>query len=295
MSAPETVPILTGPIFIDTHCHLDYIVDDLLRDSKPAAGPTDAESVLARAGEAGIAALINPGTEPARFPRVQEVAEAHEHVWMALAIHPTDVQNVPDLTPDNAHDVISEMLLPYLDHPKLVALGETGLDYYHLDTPEIKSLQQACFRSFLTLAKTHDLPVIIHDRDAHDDVAHLVADVLGPYVQGAPPRGVMHCFSGDAEFAERMVALGFCISFAGNLTFKKAQPLRDAAQCVPLDWLLVETDAPFLSPEPWRGLLNEPARTARVAQTLAEVKQISLEALSEATLTNTLRLFRRMS
>ncbi|MEB3206104.1 MAG: TatD family hydrolase [Vampirovibrionales bacterium] len=287
-------PTVTCPPFIDTHCHLDYLVDGLLAEAKPAAGPTDAASILSRAMQAGIVALINPATEPERFPRVCQMAEAHDNVWMALAIHPTDVQHVAGLTAENAHDVIAEMLLPYLSHPKLVALGETGLDYYHLDTPDIKTLQKACFRAFLTLSKTYGLPVIIHDREAHDDVASLVAEVLGPYDPQMPPRGVMHCFSGDEDFAARMVALGFCISFAGNLTFKKAQPLRDAALSVPLNWLLVETDAPFLSPEPWRGLLNEPARTVRVATMLADLKQLSLETLSQVTLANTQRVFARM-
>ncbi|MEB3244469.1 MAG: TatD family hydrolase [Vampirovibrionales bacterium] len=291
MTAPLTLPLT----LIDTHCHLDYIVDGLLKVDKPTPGPTDADSVLARAAAAGVHHLINPGTEPARFARIVQLAEQYpKQVSFALAIHPTDVQAVNGLTPETAEARISELLAPFLQHPQLVALGETGLDYYHNDAPDLKTLQQACFSAFLKLGQVHQLPVIIHDREAHEDVAKMVDETLGPYQVGERLRGVMHCFSGDAAFAQTMVARGFLISFAGNTTFKKAQPLRDAARALALESILVETDAPFLSPEPYRGQLNEPGRTRQTAQVLADDRQISLEALAAATTQNARRLFTRL-
>jgi TatD DNase family protein len=169
-----------------------------------------------------------------------------------------------------------------LDHPKVVALGETGLDYYW-DT-SLKALQKHCFDTFLQLGVEHDLPVIVHDRDAHEDVAEMI--------QAVPDsRGIMHCFSGDKDFAFHMMDQNFYISFAGNVTFKKATDLQKAAKAVPLDRLLIETDSPFLSPMPHRGKPNEPSRVFHVAEFIAQLKGISLEELAEATTQNAFQCF----
>jgi TatD DNase family protein len=258
-------------MLIDTHCHLDYLTR---ADAEYNPTPEAADAILARASAAGVRALINPNVDCGTLPDVMALAEAHPCVYAAVAIHPTEVDKLP---PD-----WQAQLLPYFDHPKVVALGETGLDYYW--TQETQAEQQAAFRWFLKQGQRLNKPVIVHDRDAHDDVANIIADY--PDVQV-----IMHCFSGDAAFAERMMALGAYISFAGNVTFKKATDLHHAAQAVPLERLLVETDSPFLSPHPLRGQRNEPARVSLVAQQIADLKGVSLEIVHQQTTQNACQVF----
>lgn len=253
-----------SPTLVDTHAHLDYI----------ARSGEDVEAAMARAEAAGVKWLINPGVHPDRFSQVIAMTERFEGVYAALSVHPTDVQ---DVTGD-----WREAVRPYLNHPKLVAIGETGLDYYH-DTTHV-ALQKQLFREALALAQETGLPVIVHDREAHDDVRAIIQEFPGV-------RGVMHCFSGDGAFAQSMADLGFYISFAGNVTFKKATELQEAAQVVPLDRLLIETDSPFLSPMPHRGKPNEPGRVLHVAEKIAELRRITLDALAQATTQNAQRLF----
>jgi TatD DNase family protein len=169
-----------------------------------------------------------------------------------------------------------------LAHPKVVAIGETGLDYYW-DTSQV-DLQKRCFKALLELGRKHDLPVIVHDRDAHEDVAAMIDSVPGV-------RGIMHCFSGDAAYARQMLAKGFYISFAGNLTFKKAENLHEAAKETPLEWILVETDSPFLSPVPFRGKPNEPARVKHVVEKIAELKGVTYEEVARVTRANAQKVF----
>jgi TatD DNase family protein len=276
---PDALPVTP---FVDTHCHLDYLVRgrDVAQspgdDEVPSTGQRP-EDVLARAQEAGLQWLVNPGVQPKHYAQILALAERFEPVWAALAVHPTDVH---EATPDDAH--WQATLETALDHPKVVALGETGLDFYHSQTHVETQLRW--FRYTLALAQRLDKPVIIHDRDAHEAVASTLAEYPGV-------RGVMHCFSGDAAFARRMIDMGFYISFAGNVTFKNAHALREAAAAVPPEWLLVETDAPFLSPVPYRGQVNEPARVAQVLACLAEVKGLSYEALARQTTQNAACLF----
>lgn len=263
----------------DSHCHLDYIQrqeGDAVDAEKAKGISFEPVDVLERALAQDVRWVVNPSVTPKRFPDVLAIAEAHPNVYAALAIHPTDVGDVQD----NPQWI--EELLPLLNHPKVVALGETGLDYYW-DT-SLKSLQQACFDTFLQLGVEHRLPVIVHDRDAHEDVAAMIRAV-------PDAKGIMHCFSGDKDFAFQMMDQGFLISFAGNVTFKKATDLQEAAKAVPLDRLLIETDSPFLSPMPHRGKPNEPARVRHVAEFIAQLKGISLEALAEATTQNALNCF----
>jgi TatD DNase family protein len=276
------------PTLIDTHSHVDYIT----RREGPKPYPeeadfTEAATVLARALAVGVQAVINPSTSPENFDKVLDLACAHEGLFAALAIHPCDIAEQPA---DAAHmPAIMARIQGYLNNPtigpRIVAIGETGLDYYH-DTSAAVA-QRDWFMAFMDLAKANNLPVIIHDREAHEDVASCVAASSGI-------TGVMHCFSGDAAFADTMMGHGFYISFAGNLTFKNAIQLHEAAKMVPLNRILVETDAPFLAPIPFRGQASEPAFVHPVAQKIADLKGISLEEVAEATTRNALTLFPKL-
>ncbi len=255
---------------VDTHCHVDYV--------NRAGEPADV--VLARATEAGVGWMVNPGVTPEHYWDILALCDRFPQLYAGLAVHPTDVAEAPD---GWAAEVEA-----HLKHPKVVALGETGLDFYREEhqTPEHMALQHRCFAQTLELAEAHNLPVIVHDRDAHQAIYDTVKLFAGRV------RGVMHCFSGDADFARTMIDLGFYISFAGNVTFKNAKALQAAAVEVPLDWLLVETDSPFLSPMPFRGQPNEPARVRLVAEKIAELKGMSIEAIAEVTTRNAENLFK---
>ncbi len=266
---------MSAPVIVDSHCHLDYIQRQ--DDHPDGDNGSDPVQVLARAKAAGVRFLVNPGVTPARFPDILKLTERFDNVYAALSVHPTDVEDI-----ENNPEWLNE-IEALLSNPKVVAIGETGLDYYW--STEKIDLQKACFRSLLALGRKHDLPVIIHDRDSHNDVRDIVAEFPGV-------RGIMHCFSGDAEFAREMMALDFYISFAGNLTFKKATNLHEAAIATPLDRILVETDSPFLSPVPFRGKPNEPARVEHVVRFLAELKGLTYEAVAEATTANAHRVFK---
>ena len=259
---------------IDSHCHLDYIQRQT--DHPEGLEGTDPEKVMARAQAAGVSFLVNPSVTPAKFPEVIAMAERFENVYAAVAVHPTDVEDIIDQA-----GWLDEVEL-LLAHPKVVAIGETGLDY-HWDLTHV-DLQKKCFKALLELGRKHDLPVIVHDREAHEDVAQIISEVPGV-------RGIMHCFSGDAAFARRMIDLNFYISFAGNLTFKKATNLHEAATETPLEWILVETDSPFLSPMPFRGKPNEPARVKHVVEKLAELKNLTYEEVAKATTENARKVF----
>ncbi len=252
-------------ILVDTHAHLDYL-------QREGADP---EAVLNRAQEVGVSWIVNPSVTPDKFPEVLQLAERFPNVYAAAAVHPTDVQDVAE---SDWIQAIEAMLA----HPKVIAIGETGLDYYW-DKTHIAT-QQHFFKTFLEMGRTHSLPVIVHDREAHDDVHRLISDCPGV-------RGVMHCFSGDAEFAQTMIDQGFYISFAGNVTFKNAHALHEAAKVTPLEWILIETDSPFLSPVPFRGKPNEPERVRLVAEKIAELKGIPIETVAEVTTENAQRLF----
>jgi TatD DNase family protein len=252
-------------MLVDTHAHLDYVVRE----------GADPEEVMASAAEAGVSWLVNPSVSPEKFADVLKMTERFPNVFAAAAVHPTDVQDV-------AEETWLAEVKKMLEHPKVIAVGETGLDYYwdktHID------LQHRFFRTFLELGRSHDLPVIVHDREAHEDVHRLISEFPGV-------RGIMHCFSGDAEFARTMIARGFYISFAGNVTFKKAENLHQAAIETPLEWILIETDSPFLSPVPFRGKPNEPARVRLVAEKIAELKGIPVETVAEVTSENARKVF----
>jgi TatD DNase family protein len=252
---------------VDTHAHLDYI---------ERAAEVDFTAVVSRIQSTGLSWLLNPTVHPDHYPDVIRLAEAYDFVYAAIAVHPCDVQEVI------GEDWLEQARM-LLDHPKVLAVGETGLDYFH--STEHVPRQTLFFKTFLELGREYQLPVIIHDREAHEDVARMVAACPGV-------QPVMHCFSGDSAFAEKMLTLNSYISFAGNVTFKNAHQLHQAAQSVPLNRLLLETDSPFLSPVPYRGQPNEPSRVQQVAEFIANLRQLPVSDLIEATTENAHRVFR---
>jgi TatD DNase family protein len=262
------------PIF-DSHCHLDYIEAGIMGH----APDTPLNEIITRAHEHGVGYFLNPAVNIADFDRVLGVAERFEHVYASMGVHPCEVTET-----ERVEHWLSD-IESRLSHPKVKAIGETGLDYFHESAhTEVADLQRHCFAQQLQMAQRHDLPVIVHDREAHDDVYRLISEHAGV-------KGVMHCFGGDLAFARRMIELGFYISFAGNVTFKKALDLQETARHIPLEKMLIETDSPFLSPVPERGKPNEPYRTRFVADYIAKLRGISIESVIEASTQNALNLF----
>lgn len=261
-------------MLIDSHCHLDF--------------PTlakDREGVIARAREAGVAHMVNIGTTRRDFPVVCATAEQCEMVTCSFGVHPDHVHEEGEV-------VTAAEIIDITRHPKIVGIGETGLDYFHKDAPV--EVQKKSFREHLRAARVTGLPVIIHSRQAEEDTAQILQEEAA--AAGAHPlTGVMHCFSSRRVLAEAAVALGFYISLSGILTFKKAQELRDIARDVPLNRLLVETDAPFLAPEPMRGRICEPAYVAHTARVLGEIKGVSFEDISRQTTENFFNLFTKVA
>lgn len=252
-------------MLIDTHCHLD-----------DPAYATDLDAVLARAAEQGVGAYLTIGTDVAGSRRAAALAAERPTVWAAVGIHPQDAVQWTDEA-DAALEALAAQ-------PRVVAIGEVGLDYYRETTP--RAQQQAAFRRALQLAHRRRLPVIIHCRDAWDDIFTILREALTP-----PIRGVLHCFTGDAAAAKTALDLGLAISFAGNLTFKNAEPLRAVARQIPIERIVVETDAPYLTPHPRRGQRNEPAEVVQTATALAGLKSLTLEDVARITSVNAYQLF----
>jgi TatD DNase family protein len=258
---------MPGPLppLIDSHAHLQF--------EEYAA---ELDDVLARAQEAGVEAIINVGTDLASSRAAIALAERYPQLYATVGLHPHEAAT---FTSD-----VGKTLADLAHHPKVVAIGETGLDYYYQHSP--RDAQQAAFRTQLELAQALNLPVVVHSRDAKEDTLRMLAETT-------PERtGVLHCFTGDLEMAERAIAMGFYISFSGIVTFKNAGPLREVAKTLPLESLLIETDCPFLTPTPYRGQRNEPAFVCRVAEQLAEVKpSMTVEMVRSTTRRNTNVLF----
>ena len=258
------------PLMIDSHAHLDYSV---LSD--------DIEGVLARAFDAGVSHIITIGVKLTTSHRPKALAEAHDNIYCSVGIHPHEVGREPDAANIDA-------ILASADHPKCVAIGETGLDYfYDYATPE---QQKESFRAQIAVARSLDLPIIVHARDADEDVAAILENEM----EKGPFRGVLHCFSSGAELAERAIGIGLYVSFSGILTFKKAEDLRAIAANLPEDRILVETDSPYLAPMPYRGRSNEPAYTPYTLAKLALIRGKQPVEMANITRENTLRLFNRM-
>jgi TatD DNase family protein len=265
-----------APFIVDTHCHLDYIEAGLFghNSERPLAETIEA------AHRFGVRYMVNPSVNIADFDRVLSVAERFESVYASIGVHPCEVEET--LTVNDWQQQVTQRLL----RPKVVAIGETGLDYYHqAGDSEHATLQRQCFAQHLEWAEAYGLPLIIHDREAHADVGKMVED----YPKAT---GIMHCFGGNADFALAMVERGYMISFAGNTTFKKAVDLHEAAKAIPLSAMLLETDSPFLSPVPERGRPNEPYRTRFVAEFIATLRDISIEEVMHQTTLNAFRVFK---
>jgi TatD DNase family protein len=236
----------------DAHCHLDLVL-----------GPV--EEVLARAAAAGITRVVTVGTDlPSCYTAVTTAAD-HDPVYAAVAIHPNETAKAGD------RDRVLEELAELAALPEVRAVGETGLDYYWDDAPH--DMQQDWFRAHIALAKQVGKPLMIHDRDAHEDILRILAE------ERPPEAVIFHCFSGDAELAKRCVAAGYLLSFAGVLTFSNAAQLREAAAITPPGQLLAETDAPFLTPVPNRGKSNSPAQVANTIRALAAIKELDVAEL----------------
>lgn len=251
-------------MLIDTHAHLYF---DRYDD--------DRNEVIKRAYEADVRKIVNIGIDLETSKQCIDLAETHEGLFAAVGIHPNDSKKLDD-------DALAE-LKELSGHPRVVAIGEIGLDFYRDRCPV--AVQEEAFRKQITLAKELGLPIVIHNREA----GHRIVDVLkSEGVDGLT--GVLHCFSEGARVAEQVLELGFHISFTGNLTFKKST-LPEVARLVPLDRLLLETDAPFLSPEPRRGRRNEPAHVVYIAEKLAEIHATDLEKIEKITEANAMRLF----
>ena len=260
-----------APHFIDTHAHLDYphLAEQI-------------DDVLVRAQAADIKTIITIGVKLSTADKPKAMAEAYDNVWCSVGIHPHEAENEPLACDVNA-------IRDAANHPKVVAIGEAGLDYFYDNAP--RQRQADSLRAQITVARELDMPIIIHARDADDDMAAILED---EYQKGAY-RGVLHCFSSGADLAKRALAIGFYISFSGIVTFKSASEIQEVAKSVPLDRILVETDAPFLAPVPMRGKKNEPAFARHTAEFLAEMRGVSVETLAEQTTDNALRLFSKLS
>lgn len=255
---------------IDSHCHIDGEAFD-----------GDRDEVVQRAREAGVAAMLNIGTGDPHsddFRRAVAVAERYENVFASVGVHPHDA-NLYD-------DKAEEHLIGLSKSEKVIAWGEIGLDFYYDHSP--RDVQLEVFRRQIRTAKALDLPIIIHSRDANDETV----EILTEECSWDGFRGIMHCFGGTPEMAETLMPLGFLISFAGNVTFKKAEDLRNAAMAVPLEKLLVETDCPFLTPVPFRGKRNEPSMVVQTARFLSDLYGVGFEELAEKTTRNFLDFFR---
>jgi TatD DNase family protein len=254
---------------IDSHAHIDF-----------PQFADDREAMLQRARDAGVGTLLAIGTGPGpeKLDAALPLAEEHDWIYTSVGIHPHEAKEV---TPQHL-----EELARLAKHPKVIAWGEIGLDYFYDHSP--RDVQATVFRAQMELAQAAELPIIIHCRDAWDDCLAQIEQRWKPTGLG----GILHCFTGTLEHAKRGLDMGFYISFAGNSTYPKTQNIRDVAKGIPLDSMLIETDSPFLAPQPYRGKRNEPAYVAEVAKTLAAVRNLAPEEIAAATAANFRRLFR---
>lgn len=253
-------------MFVDSHCHLNY--KGLVEDQ---------DAVLARAAEAGVSAMLNISTRKREWADIIATAEKAPNIWASVGIHPHEA--------DSHADVDTAQLVAAADHPKVIAIGETGLDYFydHSDREQ----QQESFRAHLVASRETGLPVIVHTRDAEEDTARILREEMGK----GPFPGVIHCFTASGEFADIALKLGLFISISGIVTFKNAQDLRETAARIPEERLLIETDSPFLAPVPHRGKSCEPAFVADTGRFLADLRGVSVENLAQTTADNFYTLF----
>jgi TatD DNase family protein len=255
-------------MLVDSHCHLEF----------PDFAP-ERKAVIDRARAAGVGHMLTISTRVRRFDEIARIAEAHDDISCSLGTHPHSAEEEQDVTTAD--------LVVVGAHPKVVGIGETGLDYYYDNSP--RDLQQAAFRRHISAALELGLPLIVHTRDADEDTIRILREEGA----GTGLTGVIHCFSSGRQLAEECLDFGFHISFSGIVTFKKSQELREIAASVPLDRMLVETDAPFLAPTPKRGQRNEPAYVVHTASILASLHNVDQAELSRRTTLNFFTLFGR--
>jgi TatD DNase family protein len=256
-------------MLIDSHCHLDFpdFADEL-------------DAIVARAQVAGIARIVTISTRVKRHAEVLAIAARFPQVYCSVGTHPHHAHEELDVGADD--------LIARAGHPKVVAIGEAGLDYHYDTSP--RAAQEQSFRNHIAAARTTGLPLVIHSRDADEDMARMLEEETG---KGAFP-AVLHCFTGGDDLARRAIALGLFISFTGILTFKKSDELRAIARSLPADRILVETDAPYLAPGPYRGKRNEPSYVLETARVLAETRGVAPDEIARQTTENFFRLFRKV-
>ena len=253
-------------MFVDSHCHLNY--QGLVEDQA---------AVLGRARGAGVELMLNISTRASEWDAVIGTAEREDDVMASVGIHPHEADLHPDMQAGH--------LAAKAGHPKVIGIGETGLDYYYDHSD--RERQRQSFRAHIAASRDTQLPLIVHTRDAEDDTHAILAEEMG---KGAFP-ALIHCFTGSRRFADQVLALGLYVSISGIVTFKNARDLQETAKAIPLDRLLIETDSPFLAPVPHRGKTCEPAFVADTARFLAELRGEEVEALANATSANFHRLF----
>jgi TatD DNase family protein len=256
-------------MLVDSHCHLDFA------DFVP-----DRDAIIRRARAAGVGRMVTISTRIERFAEIGALAESYDDVFCTVGQHPLHLFEGPEVGLDR--------ILALASHPKCVGIGEAGLDYHYNSAP--RDLAERVFRTHIAAARITGLPLVIHSRDADQDMAAILTDEMGK----GRFKAVLHCFTSSMDLAQAGLALGLSISFSGIVTFKNSQPLRDIARIVPDDRLLIETDAPYLAPVPHRGKRNEPAFVAATAAVLAEVRGVPVATLAARTSANALRLFDRM-
>jgi TatD DNase family protein len=256
-------------MLIDSHCHLDS-----------PEFKSDLDAVLARARAAGVGLMVTISTRVRQFNELRDLVEAHDNVFCSVGTHPHNAAEEPD--------IMAEELVDLARHPKVVAIGEAGLDYHYDNSP--RDMQKKSFRTHIAAARETGLPLVIHARDADSDIARMLEEETR---KGAFPF-VLHCFTGGPDLARRGLALGGYISFSGVITFKNAETLREIALAVPSDRLLVETDAPYLAPEPMRGKTNEPGFVAHTAARLAALRGVREAEMARMTTENFFRLFKKV-
>jgi TatD DNase family protein len=253
-------------VIVDSHCHLDF--------PELAA---DRAGVIARAKANGVERMVTISTRVKRFDEITAIADENPEVWCSVGTHPHNAHEEPD--------VATADLVLLAEHPRCVAIGEAGLDYHY---PGDYPAQATGFRRHIAAARETGLPLVIHAREADDDIASILDEETG---QGGSFPFVLHCFSSGIELARRGLALGGYLSFSGILTFKNAPIIQEAARMAPADRILVETDAPYLAPIPFRGKSNEPSYVMHTAQKLADLRGVSLAEISDTTTDNFFRLF----
>jgi TatD DNase family protein len=250
-------------MLVDSHCHLDF--PDFAAER---------EAVIGRARAAGVETMLTISTRLDQFDGVRAIAEAYDGVWCSVGAHPHEAADHAAL--------VSERLVALASHPKVIGIGETGLDFHYDLSP--RDTQEAVFRAHIDASRASGLPLIIHAREADREIARILEEER-------PPPGVLHCFSSGRALAETALDLGFYISISGIVTFRNAEELRAIVRDLPLDRLLVETDAPYLAPVPYRGKRNEPAFVAMTAAAVAALKGLDPQHLATATCENFFRLF----